>query len=526
MKYIFSHFIFTFYFSCSVFSQGSIWYFGNGNGVDFINKKTPKSITNGILSRDNISVVSDNTGQLSFYTDGMTVVNHQHKIIKNGSSLLGNACNIIVPYPQKKGIYYIFSISIDDTQKSMFEKIDLDTSKMKRLTPEIWSQELARRDTVNQKRARLYYHLVDMNKNNGLGEVIVKNQLIYRCIKADLVVAKHINGKDFWLITHEFMNNRFRTYLINEKGLDNNFVMSEIGLKSYTEYHGKFNQNGLRISLDFNFLAFLEREVSTIQIFNFNNKTGEINKPISLKDKDLQYVRGLEFSPDASKLYITFFNNNYYHTDHSAMIKRYDLKEKESDIVKSAKKKTYSKVNGTNDIRLAPDHKIYILSGWSVNCIENPNEDWENLQLYFNKFKYKQSTLSFFSNCTHLLPPFFSPIKIDELFSRQILFDTKQSKIESWHAPILVDIFQFLEDNKDTKITIIGHTDNEGNPKENQKLSLERAKSIADYFVNKKIDKNRIKVESLGHTKPIINNDNEENKSKNRRVEFLIEKIK
>jgi outer membrane protein OmpA-like peptidoglycan-associated protein len=77
---------------------------------------------------------------------------------------------------------------------------------------------------------------------------------------------------------------------------------------------------------------------------------------------------------------------------------------------------------------------------------------------------------------------------------------------------------------KDPKIMvqIVGHTDNVGDPRLNLILSENRAKVIANYLINKGINENRITHTGFGQTKPLTNNDTEENKKRNRRVEFLI----
>ncbi|TAE73169.1 MAG: OmpA family protein [Bacteroidetes bacterium] len=527
---IFFFILLTFSVAFSQSNQGNIIYFGNGNGLDF-NYDPPKALTDGVFAGGSISTICDEkTGKLLFYTDGINVINSTHKIMKNGNDLLGHASNVIIPYPQKKGLYYIFSISINDSVTSSYEVFD--PKKLVKTNQNEWLKLRAKSDTVNQSNAKLYYHLIDMNKNNGLGEVIKKNQFLYKCIFSSLTAARHANGKDFWLITHQFRNDNFRVYLINEKGLQENFITTTIGEKLF--YDGMSSlyerRRKIKISANFQYLCLAQYVLTNnIQIFKFDNNTGNFLKFIRLVDKDMYNLRGLEFSPDASKLYLNFIEHN----SNKFFTKQYNLELPESDIVKKSKSHIFyndhtrnaEKFSFWGDMQVARDGKIYALkgvnNGW-VSTIENPNEDWNKLKFNFEAYTYTQGSMLDLGNITHLLPPFFSPIKIDELFSRQILFDTKQSKIESWHEPILVDIFQFLEENKDTKITIIGHTDNEGNSKENQKLSFQRAKSIADYFVNKKIDKNRIKVEGLGDTKPIIDNENEENKSKNRRVEFLI----
>ncbi len=102
----------------------------------------------------------------------------------------------------------------------------------------------------------------------------------------------------------------------------------------------------------------------------------------------------------------------------------------------------------------------------------------------------------------------------------KILFKTASAKIignESFN--FLDQIVIKLKKQKDLKIKIIGHTDNEGTEVYNQVLSVQRAKSVAKYFMDNAINENRIRFEGKGASSLKSNN-----KSDNRRVEFIFEK--
>jgi OmpA-OmpF porin, OOP family len=101
------------------------------------------------------------------------------------------------------------------------------------------------------------------------------------------------------------------------------------------------------------------------------------------------------------------------------------------------------------------------------------------------------------------------------------LRETPQSK------EILTTLVEFLKQNANvTKLRIEGHTDNSGKPAHNQKLSDDRAASVAKWLTDKgTIDKTRLKTIGFGDTKPAGPNDTPENKQKNRRTEFHVEEI-
>ncbi len=72
------------------------------------------------------------------------------------------------------------------------------------------------------------------------------------------------------------------------------------------------------------------------------------------------------------------------------------------------------------------------------------------------------------------------------------------------------------------RLKISGYTDNQGKPAANLKLSQKRAEAVRNYLVSKGIDKSRFKVEWFGSKNPIAENNTEEGRQKNRRVEMLL----
>ncbi|MBL7917650.1 MAG: OmpA family protein, partial [Bacteroidia bacterium] len=71
-------------------------------------------------------------------------------------------------------------------------------------------------------------------------------------------------------------------------------------------------------------------------------------------------------------------------------------------------------------------------------------------------------------------------------------------------------------------IEIQGHTDNVGNPKDNEALSSNRAYSVKQFLEECKVNGKRITAKGYGASKPIADNKSELGRAKNRRTEFLI----
>jgi len=86
----------------------------------------------------------------------------------------------------------------------------------------------------------------------------------------------------------------------------------------------------------------------------------------------------------------------------------------------------------------------------------------------------------------------------------------------------LDDIAVMMQANSALKLRVTGHTDNVGTEDANQQISEERAKGVRDYLESIGIAPERLSYEGKGATNPLVKNNNEENRAKNRRVEFLI----
>lgn len=102
-----------------------------------------------------------------------------------------------------------------------------------------------------------------------------------------------------------------------------------------------------------------------------------------------------------------------------------------------------------------------------------------------------------------------------------INFDTDKATIKSDGQEIVAEIAKVLKADGALKLAIEGHTDNTGDAAHNKKLSEERAEAVVVALVNAGIDKARLKAIGYGAERPLVANDSEANKSKNRRVELV-----
>ncbi len=117
-------------------------------------------------------------------------------------------------------------------------------------------------------------------------------------------------------------------------------------------------------------------------------------------------------------------------------------------------------------------------------------------------------------------PPAPAPKEQGSIIFRNINFDFDKSNIKSESYPILDEVTEYLKANPKVKMEVQGHTDSKGKAAYNLKLSDRRAAAVKTYLVGKGIAANRLETKGYGLTKPIAPNDTEENRARNRRVEF------
>lgn len=104
-----------------------------------------------------------------------------------------------------------------------------------------------------------------------------------------------------------------------------------------------------------------------------------------------------------------------------------------------------------------------------------------------------------------------------------ILFDFNDSNLKPEAESAIQKIADILKKHPNREIRVAGHTDNIGKKEYNQKLSEDRAKSVLHQLVEKhKMDEGKISFKGFADTQPVVSNDTEENRAKNRRVEITL----
>lgn len=337
--------------SCQCFAQSEManWHFGNGVFLDF-NSGCPTSVSNSALTTtESCSSISLSTGDLLFYTNGVSVYNSNDSLMTNGSDLLGNLSatqgTIIIPFPNSTNLYYIFTA--DSEQNYIIN---------------------------NGEGLGLNYSVVDMNASSGLGAVVQKNIQLLPNASEKLTAIRHSNGTDYWLITH-FID-QFYAYPITSNGIGTP-VVSSVGpsIESFMNYRGalKISPDGRRLAVCH---AFFSPALSGVALlYDFDSMTGEVSNELSLAS-DLVYY-GAEFSPNSEMLYFSGKEsiNSGLETGDTHIV-QFNLES--SNIVNSRFQITtyFSSpfVNLAGLLQVASDGKIYHSFGGSkLSVIKKPN---------------------------------------------------------------------------------------------------------------------------------------------------------
>ncbi len=112
-----------------------------------------------------------------------------------------------------------------------------------------------------------------------------------------------------------------------------------------------------------------------------------------------------------------------------------------------------------------------------------------------------------------------------------ILFEYDSSVLMPQAQARIQEVALLLNDHEDTegRIWVEGHTDDKGSNAYNLELSQARAETVADILVLSRIPESRVHVRAFGESRPVASNslpngkDNPEGRSRNRRVELIIE---
>jgi OOP family OmpA-OmpF porin len=105
--------------------------------------------------------------------------------------------------------------------------------------------------------------------------------------------------------------------------------------------------------------------------------------------------------------------------------------------------------------------------------------------------------------------------------TQQIHFEFNKDKIRPESFRVLDAVVEVLDKNPAITLEVQGHTDNKGAPAYNKDLSNRRAHSVMRYLIAHGVTIGRLTATGYGMDRPLVDNSSEENRSLNRRVQFV-----
>ncbi len=216
----------------------------------------------------------------------------------------------------------------------------------------------------------LYYSKVDMTLNGGMGGVTELNVLLAEGAYAEgLELTKKVLSNNYWLLTFA-CNEGLKRFEVTNTGFQNEMLLYDVLPSGNFDGRGELDQHKGRIGMCFAWTGL-------VLLFEFNAIDGVvIEQPIGLfNDSFYGQTYGLEFSPDASKAYVSL-----WYTVGLPNVFQYDFFTNElTSFQPNLGNDTW--ISGLGQIEMGRNGKLYIAQdgGEKVLVVENPNDIAQNV---------------------------------------------------------------------------------------------------------------------------------------------------
>jgi len=352
--------------SYSQSKYGNVWVLGitnqeqnikGGSLLDFNDDSLSVSYLDKHMDmRGSNTSVCNTDGELMFYTNGCYVANAEHKIIKGGDSVMpglwtefeycdrggytASNSSLALPAPCSENAYYLFMLDfyIDVTDTTSF----------------IHS-------------SGLLYNLIDMDLDEGKGEVIINNEFVFSDTlrRGELAATRHVNGRDWWIVVSKRNTDCFFTILLNENG-------PQEPVRHCTGQLWDHDSGVMKFSPDGKYLV-LSKFQNGMFVHRFDNATGAIvfEEKFQFTGENFPISAGLAISP----------NSRFVYQSGNRKLFQYDLQADNIGLSKITVAEWDGFMNPqiTNFLlsHLGPDGKIYICSfqsTYNLHVIEKPDK--------------------------------------------------------------------------------------------------------------------------------------------------------
>lgn len=239
--------------------------------------------------------ISDESGNLLMVSNGCWVMNAIGDTMMNGSGLNPNSftddwctnnagnpyphSNILLPWPDDSTKYILFH------QTGNY------------FVPNLMSSEL-------------YYSIIDVTLDNGLGGVVQKNQIIIQDIlNAGMAACKHANGRDWWVVVLKENTDSIYKIQVTPQGITSVSTQS-LGFPLHTFYNGQpqFSPDGKKFAYRYyEDLGGGNSFNNWVRLFDFDRCSGMFSNGYQINLVDSFAGLGLNFSPNSKYLYFSTF---------------------------------------------------------------------------------------------------------------------------------------------------------------------------------------------------------------------------
>lgn len=268
----------------------------------------------------------------------------------------------------------------------------------------------------------------------------------------------------------------------------------------------------------------------TVKDGPFWTKPVNVGYPINTPENEGAFYVSPDFEKGYFEKYIA--NNELSHSE----IYEFDIPEQ----LKVANRALYAKGNvfdfETKKPLAAKIELIDLSNGLVVQSVSSDSVNGSYLVVLTEGKEYALHVRSkgylFYSDNFDYTHGKFDPLKLDiylrQLSSKQaitlknIFFDTDKYELKEKSFLELDKLAEVLKSSQSIKVEIGGHTDNVGDIKYNQKLSLNRAKSVYDYLISKGVNASQLTYKGYGSTDPVGDNTTEKGREQNRRIELKV----
>lgn len=321
--------------------EASVWLNSSGTQFNFQSENLKNISFEGDYTAN--ASICDQDGNLMLYSNGQTIWNRNHEIVKYGENLISGeafvtGAPVFVPYPGKIGWYILFY------QEDFYQTID-----------GIYSNSL-------------YFAEIDANANSGKGEVIRKKVKIHDNFHSSPAIAGYCGNSYFWLVIDRndnvlnYLTDQIYFYKIDSNGVNLEPIINEppsisepqiirdpLRIGNSNLY--KFSPNGDKLS----FLSAGDGSAPDRDLIcEFNFETGKLYNARIVAENNYSQK---EFSPDSKLLYF-FSKGNLIQMDVVSTSTKVIWNS--ADTILSLSTNNENVYQG-GDLQLAPNGKLYFL---------------------------------------------------------------------------------------------------------------------------------------------------------------------